>query len=303
MKILLHIIFVLLIFIAGHAHLHAQQHGLFTQYMFNGLAINPAYAGSHESMSITALARKQWIGLDGAPGTQTFALHTPVPNEKIGLGLLLTHDNIGPTHQYSFKFAYAYRIPLGPGKISMGLQAGLVNYNLRFSSLYLGPNVQDPTFAESVNKSVFDFGTGLYYSTEKFYMGLSVPQLFISNNTENLRLAKHYFLNSGYVIDLNSSLKLKPNMLLRAVEGAPLSIDLNTNLLINEVLWVGVSYRSFESISTLLELQLTDQLRFGYAYDFPATSDLGNFNTGSHEIMLNYSFTFYKSNISSPRNF
>ena len=243
------------------------------------------------------------MGMDGAPSTQTFALHTPVPNEKIGLGLLLTHDNIGPTHQYSIKLAYAYRIPLGPGKLAMGLQGGLVNYNSSFSKLYLGPDVQDPTFEQDVNKTLFDFGSGLYYYTSKFYLGLSVPQMLSLQSEENLRLSKHYFLNSGYVFDLNRSLKLKPNVLFKAVQGAPLEVDLNTNLLIKDVIWVGASYRSFQTFSTIIELQLTDQLRFGYAYDFPASSSLGKENAGSHEVMLNYRFTFYKSNISSPRNF
>jgi type IX secretion system PorP/SprF family membrane protein len=303
MKVFLQLMCSLLLFIAGQAPVHAQQQGLFTQYMFNGLAINPAYAGSHESMSITALARKQWLGMDGAPSTQTFAVHTPVPNKKIGLGLLFTHDNAGPISQYSLKFAYAYRIPLGSGKLSMGLQGDLVNYNTRFSSLYLGPDVQDPSFAGDVNKFMFDFGAGLYYYTSKFYMGFSVPQLLSIETDDNYNLSQHYFLNSGYVFTLNRSLKLKPNILLKAVQGAPLDVDLNTNLLIKDVLWVGASYRSFETVSALVELQLTDQLRFGYAYDFPASSQLGNVSAGSHEIMLNYRFTFYKSDFSTPRNF
>jgi type IX secretion system PorP/SprF family membrane protein len=303
MKILLRLLFLLLFFMAGPADLLAQQQALFTQYMFNGLAINPAYAGSHESMSMTALARKQWMGIEDAPNTQTFAIHTPIPNEKIGLGLLLTHDHVGPAHQYSIKAAYAYRVPLGPGKLSLGLQGGLVNYNTRFSSLYLGPNVQDPAFGEDVNNYLVDVGTGLYYFTERFYVGFAVPQLVSLQADENYKLSKHYFLNGGYVFDLNRSFKLKPSLLVKAVEGAPLDVDLNANLLINEVLWVGASYRSFETISALLELQLTDQLRLGYAYDFPATSDLGSYTAGSHELMLNYRFTFYKSNISSPRNF
>jgi type IX secretion system PorP/SprF family membrane protein len=292
-----------LILCSSLATLQAQQQGMFTQYMFNGLAINPAYAGSHESMSITALGRKQWMGMEGAPSTQTFALHSPVPNEKIGLGLLLSHDNIGPLHQYSFKAAYAYRIPMGPGKLAMGLQGGLSNYNARFTSLYLGPNVQDPTFGEDVNRTVADFGTGLYYYSERFYLGFSVPQLVALRADPQLNLARHYFVHSGYVVDLNRSLKLKPNILVKAVQGAPLDIDLNTNLLINEVVWVGLSYRSLQSLSAMVELQLTDQLRLGYAYDFPMATDWGRTSAGSHELMLNYRFTFYKSNVTTPRYF
>ncbi|EMR01516.1 PorP/SprF family type IX secretion system membrane protein [Cesiribacter andamanensis] len=294
---------LLLLLLIVPASLWAQQQPLFTQYMFNGLAINPAYAGSHESMSITALARKQWLGMEGAPSTQTFALHTPVPNEKIGLGLLLTHDQAGPVHQYNIKFAYAYRLPLGPGKLAMGIQAGLLNYNARFSTLYLGPNVQDPTFEQDINKTLFDVGTGLYYSTDRFYLGLAVPQMLALQSEQHIHLSRHYFLNSGYVVALNRSLQLKPNVLVKAVAGAPLELDLNANLLINEVLWIGASYRSFQTLSALLELQLTDQLRVGYAYDFPASSELGRHTSSSHELMLNYRFTFYKSNISTPRNF
>ncbi len=281
----------------------AQQQGLFTQYMFNGLAINPAYAGSHESMSITTLVRQQWVGQDGAPNTQTLAVHSPTRNQKVGLGFLLHHDHIGPTHQYNINAVYAYRIPVGQGKLSMGLQAGLVNHSSRYASLYLGPNMQDPAFAQDISIINPNFGAGIYYFSEKFYAGFASPQLLNNRIGETSRLSRHYFINSGYVFDLNSVLKLKPNLLLKMVEGAPLALDLNTNLLIHEVLWVGASYRSFESLSTLLELQMTDQFRVGYSYDFPTASDIGRLRTGSHELMLNYNFTFYKSTFVTPRNF
>ena len=284
----------------------AQQQSMFTQYMFNAMAINPAYAGSHESLSLTALARKQWTGLEGAPSTQTFSAHSPFRREKVGLGLLVLHDKIGITNQTGVYGSYAYRIQFSEkATLSMGLQAGFNH----FSSMFSKVSATDPAFAgQDVSEWKPNFGFGLYYYTDRFYLGASIPQLneniFTRNNDYNhLNMVRHYFVMAGYVIDLNESLKLKPNVLIKAVEGAPVEVDLNANLLIKEVLWVGASWRSFDSIDALFQIQLSEKLQLGYSYDFITSSELRSINAGSHELMLNYRFGTRGSKIITPRYF
>ena len=293
--------------IGGLATARAQQQAMYTQYMFNGLALNPAYAGSHDALSLTGLARIQWVGIEGAPNTQTFSMHSPVA-DRSSLGLFLIHDNIGVTNQYGLYGSYAYRIPFGEdASLSMGLQVGFNSYNMDLSQVTT--QNQDPNFAVNDAGGIEpNFGAGLFYSSERFYIGASVPHIvnndLISSEVDdaNARQFRHYFVTAGYVFDLGPSLKLKPNFLVKAVQGAPVEYDLNANLLIKEVLWVGFSYRTEDAISGLIEMLLTPQLRLGYAYDY-TTSELQDFNTGSHELMLNFRFAFDKSKVLSPRYF
>ena len=289
---------------------YGQQQAMFTQYMFNGLAINPAYAGSQEALSLTALARKQWIGLQGAPNTQTFSVHSPIKKQKIALGATFFNDEIGVTQQTGINACYAYRIFMPHSTLSFGLQAGFTSYRSDLTRVRVqDPN--DPNFGtDDVNKFMPNFGTGIYYFTDRFYVGFSIPMLMnnyynrqVGNDGSNALQVRHYFLSGGYVMDLSRSLKLKPNVMVKAVNGAPLAIDLNANLLIKEVLWVGASYRTFSSVNALLELQLTDQFRLGYSYDFATTNRQNGLNYGSHELMLNYRFAFLKTKTVTPRYF
>jgi type IX secretion system PorP/SprF family membrane protein len=303
-KIRYSMLFVLLL--VSMKAVQAQQQIMFTQYMFNGLAINPAYAGSHESISATALARKQWSGLEGAPSTQTFSVHSPIRNQKMSLGLLMLHDNIGVTDQTGIYGSYAYRIAFNEkAKLALGLQAGISFYNAQFSKV----SANDPTFSSGdVRESLPSFGFGAYYNTERFYLGVSAPQLnqskFNKNNPDSdSKIIRHYFITSGYVFDLSPSLKLKPNVLIKTVVGAPVELDLNANLLIKEVLWLGLSWRSFDSFDALIQVQATDQLQIGYSYDFATTTALSRVNNGSHELMLNYRFSFSRKRILTPRYF
>ena len=284
----------------------AQQEAMFTQYMFNGLAINPAYAGSHRTLSVTALARIQWTGVEGAPATQTLSLHTPLGNRRVGLGVQIMHDEIGVTNQTGVYNAYSYRIPFqNGGQLYFGIQAGFSSYSARFSQV----SDTDPTFAGADIREIQpNFGGGLFYHTASFYLGFSVPQLIQNtidkhNPDSDSKLLRHYFFASGYVFSLDRNLKLKPNILVKAVAGAPVQIDLNVSLLMNEILWAGLSWRSFDSIDALLQLQLTDKFQFGYAYDFATTSELRRINAGSHEIMINYRVIRKHSRIKTPRYF
>lgn len=284
---------------------YGQQQPLYTQYMFNGLALNPAYAGSSDALDLTVLGRWQWAGIEGAPDTRTFSAHTPVA-EKAALGLLVLNDEIGVSNRWSVYGSYAYRIPIGKGRLALGLQAGFDNYSADLADVTF--RSADPSLSQNVSSGLlFNAGAGLFYHTERFYLGASAPQLLNNDYFENLdgsvaRQFRHYFLNAGYVLDLGPSLKLKPNFLVKAVQGAPLEYDINLNLLIREVLWVGASYRSQDAVSGLIEMLLTDQLRLGYAYDY-TISDLQDFNNGSHELMLNFRFSFDKDKVLSPRYF
>jgi type IX secretion system PorP/SprF family membrane protein len=305
MKKITHLV-VLVILMATAKAVNGQQQVMFTQYMFNGLALNPAYAGSHETVSLSALGRKQWTGLDGAPSTQTFSIHSPIRKQRMSIGFLFLHDNIGVTDQTGTYASYAYRIPITKkGKLAFGLQGGVSYYNAQFSKV----STTDPTFANGDVRVILpSVGFGMYYNTDRFYVGVSVPQLNQSSLDKTIpdsdsRLVRHYFASAGYVLDLNHALKLKPNVLVKVVGGAPVEIDLNANLLIQEVLWVGFSWRSFDSFDTILQMQVSDQLQIGYAFDFATTTDLSRVNGGSHELMLNYRFNFNHTRIITPRYF
>ena len=234
---------------------HAQQQAMYTQYMFNGLAINPAYAGSQGALNLTALGRKQWAGFDGAPSTQTFSVHSPVGNRKIAWGLLLSHDNIGVTDQYALYGMYAYRLKLAKGTLATGLQVGVDSYRAGFSNVFVRQSGDDFFAFDDVQGMLPNFGAGVFYSTQRFYAGFSLPRLLTNvypgENKARARQYQHWFFTTGYVFDLNRDLKLKPNLLVKAVEGAPIEVDINANLLIKEKFWVGLSYRSFDAISAL----------------------------------------------------
>ena len=283
----------------------AQQRMMFTQYMFNGLAINPAYAGSQESLDLTALAREQWIGLEGAPSSQTFSAHAPLRNKKIALGFLLTRDQIGVSSQTGVYGVYAYRINLKEGTLSAGLQVGFDSYRTSFSRVLVEDD--DRHFTQDDARAFMpNVGTGVYYATKRFYAGFSAPyllnNLYPGSQQSQARQFRHWFASAGYVFDLSRELKLKPNVLVKAVQGAPVAMDINANLLIKETLGVGMSYRSFDALSWLVELQATPKFRLGYAYDM-TVSPLKQVNSGSHELMLNYRLSFQKSKIITPRYF
>ncbi len=287
----------------------SQQQYMFTQYMFNGLAINPAYAGSHESLTLTTVARKQWVGFPGAPSTQTFSAHSPLKFGNASVGGVIYHDKIGALNQTGLNGIYAYRIPIGKGKLSMAIQGGFYHYATDYTGVKIiseGGNIVDPEFQYDISKFVPNFGAGLYYHTSNYYVGFSIPQLINvpawNSETGGVDNIKHYFIHGGYVFDINRDLKLKPNFLIKAVTGAPVEFDLNANLLIKNRVWVGFSYRSLESIDAIVQLQLNNELQIGYSYDF-GTGGIGNYNSGSHELMLSYRIKTRKEIILTPRYF
>jgi type IX secretion system PorP/SprF family membrane protein len=284
----------------------AQQVASYSQYMFNGLAINPAYAGSHDGLSATALSRFQNVGYPGAPNTQTFAVHSPLLNKRIALGLLAIHDHIGATDESGVHFMYAYRLPVSAkGTLSFGLQAGMVFYRTNYSSLDIY-QPGDVAFND-IRDSRPNFGAGLYYYTKLAYIGISAPHLLNNSFQQNGNFLTVYqnkpiIITGGYVITLNRLLKFKPNALLKFLDSRPVEFDLNANFLLDEVVWVGASYKSSNAMAFMTQLQITDQFQFGYSYQ-AATGPINNVAVSTHELMLNYRFIYNKKGLVSPRYF
>ncbi len=280
--------------------LYSQSEATYSQYMFNGLAINPAYAGSHKSLDLSVLSRFQSVGLEGAPRTQTFTGHTSLLDRRIGLGFLVINDEIGVTQQTGFYFSYAYKISFDRSTLSLGLQGGGTLVDAKYSKLLIR-QPGDPLLGDDIQGFKPNFGAGVYYSSEYFYAGISMPQM-IDAGVENFTQLQPLIVTSGIVFTLNPVLKLKPNILFRVIDQKPVEFNYNMNLLIHEVVWIGASYRPSNTANFILELQLTDNLRFGYAYDF-GINDLSQVNTGSHEFLLNFQLRKNKKGVVSPRYF
>ncbi len=285
---------------------NAQQDAMYTQYMFNALALNPAYAGSRNVISATALYRNQWTGITGAPETTTFTIDAPINDKKIGLGLQVFNDRLGITKTTGVVASGAYRIRMDKGTLSFGLQGSVSSFRANYQNVNLdqtGTNT-DAAFQDDVSNTLFNVGTGVYYNSDKFYVGLSAPEL-VPNKLASTRLSTqeiHLFLTAGIVFDLGEDYKLKPSILVKQVTGAPIEGDLNATFWIKDVIGIGAQYRTNADVSGLFEVQATPQIRIGYSYDHSITT-LQNHNDGSHEIMLRYEFGYNKSKFISPRFF
>lgn len=290
----------------------AQQDAMYTQYKFNNLAINPAYAGSRDMVSATVLLRSQWVGVEGAPETQTVSLDMPLMNRKLGLGVQVFNDQAGVTNLRGGFMSFAYRIFMENSTLAFGLQGGASNLQADLSSVdHRNPN-PDQAFFQNTNEIFVNFGTGVYFNTRNFYVGLSVPQLLKNKlNNNNItagtsgqvnRQYLHLFVASGYVIELDENFKIVPSVLVKGIQGAPVQVDLNANFWIKDIFSVGAQYRSSTSLAALMEIQVSSQIRMGYSYD-RAITRLANVKSGSHEIMLRYEFGSRNSNALSPRYF
>lgn len=277
--------------------LFGQQKPVATQYMFNGLILNPAYAGSLNYFSATTLFRKQWVNLEGAPEVKSVSAHTNIKGKNIGLGLMAIHDKVGVHADFALYGSYAYHLKLPVGTLSMGLQAGFNDLSSNFSNL----NLVDPAdgrLSGSYHKFKMNFGTGLYFYTQDFYAGLSVPYLIKARTLRDLEYvrefkeSRYYYATVGKILDISHEVKLKPSVLMRFEDGMPIAFDLNCTVYLKELVNLGMSYREGDSFSTLFEVQLTDFIRFGYAYDW-LLSDLSAYAAGSHELMVNYRINLY----------
>lgn len=284
----------------------AQQRVQFTQYMFNGLILNPAYAGAHEALSLTFIQRNQWAGVDHAPSTQTLSAHTLFMKKHIGLGVSIINDKIGVHKNQSALTNYAYHLKVGrEAVLSMGLLAGIHSRKSDYTSLIGSSNNDPKLYNPLISHTYFDFGMGLYFRSPNFEFGISAPQLiptmYSVNDTISVQLSNaNYFLFSKYRFKINENVDLEPGVLLKYLANVPLSFDLNMNVTFHQVLTTGVSYRKNESIDFLLRAQVTRQLQFGYAYDYPI-QEIAKLSNGSHELMINYLFRYTRANVSSPR--
>ncbi|MBP4136737.1 PorP/SprF family type IX secretion system membrane protein [Flavobacterium geliluteum] len=286
---------------------YAQQDAQFTQYMYNTISVNPAYAGSRGAMSIFGLYRTQWIGLDGAPETSSFSLNTPLNNTNLGLGVSLLSDKIGPTNETGLSVDLSYTVPTSETfKLSFGIKGTANLFNLDIDKL--NPEDQgDPQFQGLNSKISPNIGVGVYWHSDKAYVGLSIPNFIETNRYSDNDVAIYkdkinYYFIAGYVIDIDPSIKFKPALLTKMVKGAPLQVDLSGNFMFNDKFVVGLAYRWSAAVSVLAGFQITDGLYIGYGYDHETTS-LRRFNSGSHEIFLRFEFLNKYSRITSPRFF
>ncbi|MDO6605705.1 type IX secretion system membrane protein, PorP/SprF family [Arenibacter palladensis] len=299
------------------AGLYAQQDAQYTQYMYNTMSVNPAYAGSRGQLSAAALYRSQWVGLEGAPKTQTLNLHSPIRNSRLGYGISIINDNIGDgvVQETQFDAVLSYTVDVAlDAKLSFGLKVGGNMLSLDFNGLnnFDSENIQGENID---NKFSPNFGVGVYYHTDKFYAGLSAPNMVETEYFDNSQrdansvqfLSKermNFYLITGYVFDLNNNFKFKPAVLTKVVGGAPLQIDLSASFLFNDKFSFGAAYRWDAAVSGLLGFQLSDQFMIGLAYD-RETTELGGtqFNDGSFEVFLRFELVKSFRRMVSPRFF
>lgn len=285
----------------------AQQDAQFTQYMYNTININPAYAGSRGALSIFGLHRTQWVGLDGAPVTNAVSVHTPLNNSNLGLGVSFLNDRIGPTNENAISVDLSYTIRTSEvWKMSFGVKGTANLFNLDKSKLNPA-DADDPQFQNLDNEFSPNIGAGLYLHSDKTYIGLSVPSFIESKRYDDNDVAItkekiNYYFIAGHVFDLSPSLKFKPSLLTKLVEGAPLQVDVSGNFLFNERFVIGGAYRWSAAVSAMVGFQVTDGLFIGYGYDLETTK-LENYNSGSHEIFLRYELFNNYDKIVSPRFF
>lgn len=288
---------------------NAQQDPHYTQYMYNLSVINPAYAGSKENLSMGVLYRKQWVDIEDSPTTGTFFAHSPV-GKNVGLGLSAISDKIGPVEENNLYGDFSYTLNLGgEHRLAFGLKAGMTFHKVGlYSDIYSTlPDADDPAFREDTNRTFFNIGAGFFYYTNKYYLGLSVPNMLKSkyldyNGRQFGTETSHYFLTGGYVFDLTPNTKFKPFAMLKSAFNAPTSLDVSTNFLFYNKFEIGATYRLEDSFGAMVNYAITPNLKIGYAYDH-IVSDLKVTTPSSHEVILLFDVNFPKKVSQSPRYF
>ncbi len=295
--------------------LQAQQDAMYSQYMFNGMAVNPAYAGSRDVLSITGLFRAQWLNVPGAPVTQNLAIHTPSRNGRYGFGLNLVNDRISYLGQTWVNGMFAYRIPTKRGKLALGLQGSINNYRINWNQAYL-INANDQILSTNGRNFMLpNVGFGVYYSQTNWFAGASAPHLLVNSlnqsrpsvginqSTQDLAiLSRHFFLWGGVALPLSKDVVFRPTVLMKYVQAAPVEFDLTAHFILKNKFWAGACVRTGDGILGMLQYQFNSQLMGGYAYDFPLTR-LGKYTSGTHELMLRYEFKYAEDAVKSPRFF
>ncbi|WET04567.1 type IX secretion system membrane protein PorP/SprF [Flavobacterium sp. YJ01] len=288
---------------------NAQQDAQFTQYMYNTIEVNPAYAGSRGVMSVFGLYRTQWVGLEGAPQTSTFSVNTPLNNSDLGLGVSLVNDKIGPTTENTLSADLSYTIPTSESwNLSFGIKGTANLFNLDVNKLSM-EDQDDQQFQNLKNKFSPNVGAGLYFHSDRAYIGLSVPNFietnrYDSDDTAIFKEKINYYLIAGYVFNLDrlEYIKFKPALMTKMVEGAPLQVDVSGNFMFNDKFVLGLAYRWSASVSAMAGFQVTKGMYLGYGYDHE-TTQLKKYNSGSHEIFLRFDFFNNYNKMISPRFF
>lgn len=297
-----------LVVLFASSYVLAQQDAQYTQYMYNTVVINPAYAGTRNVLSINGIHRSQWVGLEGSPRTQTLSVHSPM-GEQVGMGLNIVRDEIGPSIETYANVDFSYTLPLSNDgtKFSFGIKGGFYSLNVDFTKLLIYNPTDAPIQNNNINKISPTIGVGGYLYSNKWYLGLSTPNLLKTDHYTNSSVSRateemHLYAIGGYVFDINPDLKFKPATLFKMVKGAPLSVDMSANFLINNKVTLGASYRLDAAVGALAGFQVSDQLMLGYAYDYD-TTEIRGYTSGSHEFFIRFEFiTRVRGNV-SPRFF
>lgn len=299
---------IVIILLLVNLTVSAQQDAQYTNYMYNTININPAYAGSRGVTSIFALYRAQWIGLDGAPVTSTASINTPIENSNLGVGLSFVNDRIGASNESSISVDLSYTIQVSAiYKLGFGVKGTTNLFNVDYTKLNRY-DLNDPRFQDNIeNHFTPGVGAGIYFYSDRLYLGLSVPN-FLQSDIYNDNTAKtsienmHYYFIGGYVFDLNPSLQFKPAIMCKTVQGAPLQVDVSANFLFNEKFVLGAAWRWDAAMSFMAGLQISNGLHIGYGYDLETTK-LANYNSGSHEIFLRFELSKNREKVETPRFF
>ena len=298
----------ILILMLSSCIVSGQQDPQYTQYMFNTMSVNPAYVGSKGHTMINVLARTQWVGIDGAPDTQTLSYDTPLGYSGVGLGINLVNDAIGPSNETYIDANVSYTVRTSDdGNLAFGLKLGGRFFDVDWSKgVFRDGN--DRSLNQNISKFLPTIGAGVYYYKSNWYLGFAVPNILRTDHYDDVSSGgvvaterMHYFLIGGYVFDLSETIKFKPAVLSKIVSGAPLSLDVSANFLFNDKFRVGAAWRWDDSISAMLGFQINESLQIGYAYDL-TTSNYSNYNSGTHEVMLRYEI-FKEQKMKSPRFF
>ena len=287
----------------------AQQDPMFSQYMFNPLMANPAYAGSRQAVSATLLHRSQWVGFDGAPTTSTLGIHAPINKRKIALGGLVINDRIGPVNTFGAFGVYAYKLQLGKGKLAFGLKGGMYNFAFDQSLINYQDQLDPLNQSGVISRTVPSFDFGMYYSTHKSYIGAAITHLTkeafrlkVPELESRSVLRRHFTMTAGQAIPVNRNVVLRPSLYVRSLGAELVNADVNFSVLFNKKLWLGASYRSSKDLILLAEFNLSRRFRFGYSYDI-LLSQLRTQSAGTHEVFIGFDFDLSKNKFYSPRYF
>jgi type IX secretion system PorP/SprF family membrane protein len=285
---------------------HAQLDPLYNQYLFNQSMINPAYTGINDVLNATVLSRAQWVGIKGAPVTNTLNLSSSFLNNKLGAGLLLVSDQYGISNNTEIQLMYSYRLEMNNNRsLSFGLQGGYISYQYDFDKLDLEQPDQALIIADD-NVTKTNFGTGIYFRSNQYYLGISVPRILNTDvqdgDVKSTRYRRHYYVSAGYLFDQLLAVQFKPSVLLKVVDGQPASVDLNASFLLKEVLWVGTTLRNFNAIGLNGQLEVNNQLRLGYSFEYPLNA-ISNNAFGTHELMVSLDLEVFNGHALGRRYF